>query len=322
MEDNRPTFAQFVIDQVCPDNKFLEEMDEIIPWHEVESWFKGHLKKERKSNAGRTPYPIIMMFKIHLLQQWYNLSDRNVEFQINDRLSFRKFVGLGIEDNAPDATTIENFRHFLEQRKLNKVLIMTLDNYFNKIGLIKREGNIIDATFMRANSKPHIDPNKNSDIDASLGHKGFGYSGTVNMDKATKLVRAVEVTPANVLDYKSTESVIIGDEKELYADRGYAPSRKMLEEKYPQITDKIMHKRQRGKKGSAYTDLDVFRANKNQQIARERARVEHVFAAIKSVFKFVRLMYRGLERVATKFESLIIAYNFYRLGFLMRKQGV
>ena len=56
---------------------------------------------------------------------------------------------------------------------------------------------------MRANSKPHINPNKNSDLDASLGHKGFGYSGTVNMDKATKLVRATEVTPANVLDYKS-----------------------------------------------------------------------------------------------------------------------
>ena len=79
---------------------------------------------------------------------------------------------------------------------------------------------------MRANLKPHVDPTKNSDVDASLGHKGFGYSRTVNVDKETKLVRATEVTPANVLDYKSTEAVIIGDEKVLYADRGYTPSKK------------------------------------------------------------------------------------------------
>lgn len=314
--------AQYFVEQACPDNKFLEEMNNVIPWCEIEEWFKGHLKKERNKKSGRPPYPIILMFKIHLIQQWYNLSDREVEFQINDRLSFRKFLGLGIEDNVPDATTIENFRHFLEARKLNKVLIAVLDKYFNQIGLIKKEGNIVDATFMRANSKPHINPNKNSDVDASLGHKGFGYSGTVNMDKATKLVRATEVTPANVLDYKSTEAVILGDEKVLYADRGYAPSRKMIEEKYPQIVDKIMYKRQRGKKGSEYTPLDVFREHHNQKIAKERARVEHVFAALKGVFKFVRLRYRGLERVTTKFESLIIAYNFYRLGFLMRKQGI
>ena len=320
MGENRPTLSQYFVEQACPDNKFLEEMNNVIPWWEIEEWFKGHLKKER-NKSGRPPYPIILMFKIHLIQQWYNLSDRETEFQIRDRLSFRKFLGIGIEANVPDATTIENFRHFLEARKLNKVLIAVLDKYFTQIGLIKKEGNIVDATFMRANSKPHIDPNKNSDVDASLGHKGFGYSGTVNMDKGTKLVRAVEVTPANVLDYKSLEAVIIGDEQELYADRGYAPSRRMMETKHPQIVSKIMYKCQRGKKGCQYVDLDVFRRYHNQQIAKERARVEHVFAAIKTVFKFTRLRYRGLERVAAKFESLVIAYNFYRLGFLSRNRG-
>ena len=106
------------------------------------------------------------------------------------------------------------------------------------------------------------------------------------MDKETKLVRGTEVTPANILDYKSTEAVIIGDEKVLYADRGYAPSRKMMEEKYPQIVDKIMYKKQRSKKGSEYTPLNVFRAHHNQKIAKERARVEHVFAALKKIFRF------------------------------------
>ena len=105
MEDNRPTLAQCFVEQACPDNKFLEEMNNVIPWLEIESWFKAHLKKERKKTS-RPSYPIILMFKIHLIQQWYNLSDRETEFQICDRLSFRKFLGLGIEDSVPDATTI------------------------------------------------------------------------------------------------------------------------------------------------------------------------------------------------------------------------
>lgn len=317
MEKNRPTLAQYFVEQACPDNKFLEEMDRVIPWHEIEDWFNKEVKRRIK-NVGRPSYPIMLMFKIHLLQQWYNLSDRECEFQICDRLSFRKFLGLGIEDSVPDATTIENFRHMLERINASAVLIEVLDTYFSKIGLIKKEGNIIDATFMRANSKPHIDPNKNSDVDASLGHKGFGYSGTVNMDKKTKLVRKTVVTPANVLDFKSAQASLLGDEKELYADKGYEGARKILSKSHPHCKLNIMHKRQRAKKGFKHVELDVFRSFNNRVCAKERARVEHVFAAIKTVFKFARLRYRGLERVKTKFESIILAYNFYRLGFLMR----
>lgn len=311
------SFADFVVNQVCPDNRFLEEMDKVIPWHEIEEWFHKEVKR-RLRNVGRPSYPILLMFKIHLLQQWYNLSDRETEFQICDRLSFRKFLGLGIEDSVPDATTIENFRHMLERINASAVLLEVLDNYFSKIGLIKKEGNIIDATFMRANSKPHIDPNKNSDVDASLGHKGFGYSVTVNMDKKTKLVRKTVVTPANVLDFKSAKDSMLGDEKELYADKGYEGARKILSRSHPNCKLNIMYKRQRAKKGFKHLELDVFRSFSNSQYSKVRSRVEHVFAAIKSVFKFSRLRYRGLERVKTKFESLVLAYNFYRLGFLMR----
>ena len=90
-----------------------------------------------------------------MLQQWYDLSDFQAEFQINDRLTFRKFLGLGIEDSVPDSTTIENFRHMMEEQDLGKKLIKILDDYFVKIGLIRKEGNLVDATFLRANSKPH-----------------------------------------------------------------------------------------------------------------------------------------------------------------------
>lgn len=315
-------FADFVVNQVCPNNTFLEEMQSVIPWDVIQEFFDTKIKRNY-NRPGRPSYPLMLMFKIHLLQQWYNLSDRQAEFLICDRLSFRKFLELGINDSIPDSTTIENFRHLLwEKNNIGENLISALDKFFQNAGLITKEGNLIDATFLRANSKPHIDPNKNSDADASLGHKGFGYSGTVNVDKKSKLIRKTSVTPANVVDFKSTLSTMVGDERELYGDKGYEPARKILEKKYPKLKLKIMHKRQRANKGYQSTELDVFRSFNNSRYAKERARVEHIFCAIKGVFKFVRLRYRGLERVRAKFESLAIAYNFYRLGFLLRNQVV
>ena len=129
------------------------------------------------------------MFKIHLQQQWYNLYGRQAEFHINDRLSFRKFLGLTIEDLVSDATTIENFRHqILERQDIGKGLIEVLDKYFREIDLIKKEGNLAEAAFLQANSKCHTNRNKNSDKDARAGYKGFGYSGTINMDKKSKFI--------------------------------------------------------------------------------------------------------------------------------------
>jgi len=317
-ENNKElSFADYVFQQVCPDNRFLEEMNEIIPWHELQNYFDGHIKRNH-NKPGRPAYPIMQMFRIHLLQQWYDLSDFQAEYQINDRLSFRKFLGLGIEDRVPDSTTIENFRHMMEEQDLGKKLVKILDDYFVKIGLIRKEGNLVDATFLRASSKPHKNKDKNSDIDAQFGHKGFGYSGTINMDKKSKLIRKTNVTSAEVLDFQSAEAVIIGDEQEFYGDKGYAPARATLKEKLPECIIKIMHKRQRGKKNEPTPELSPNKQVANRSYAKERARVEHAFGIMKERFKFKRLRYRGLERVAAKFDSMVIAYNFSRLGYLMR----
>ena len=321
MYNKKTSFADFIVKEVCPENKFLEEMNKVIPWHEIENWFNKKVVK-KNIKVGRPSYPVIMMFKIHLIQQWYNLSDRETEFQISDRLSFRKFLGIGIEDNVPDATTIEKFRHYLESRNAHKVLTEVLDNYFCKIGLIKKEGNLIDATFLRSKGKPHKDEEKNIDIDAQFGHKGYGYSGTINMDEKTKLIRKTTVTSAEILDFQSTEDVLIGDEIKVYADKGYAPARKILQIKYPKTRFHIMYKRNRGKKGEPTPALDENKQLRNISYAKIRARVEHAFSKIKFVFKFQRLRYVGLDRVTAKFNSLCIAYNFSRLGFLMRKQGI
>lgn len=318
INDNNLSFADYVFQQVCPDNKFLEEMNEIIPWGELQEFFDTHIFRQH-NKPGRPAYPIMLKFKIHLLQQWYDLSDFQAEYQINDRLSFRKFLGLGMESDIPDSTTIENFRHMMEEQDLGKKLIKMLDDYFIKNGLIRKEGNLVDATFLRANSKSTKNEDKKTDIDAEFGHKGFGFSGTINMDAKSKLIRKTNTTSAKLLDHQSVEEVIIGDEKNFYGDKGYAPARAALRKKMPNCNIKIMYKRKRGKKGEPTPDLHPLKTAANKAYSKTRSRVEHAFATIKDVFGFKRLRYRGLERVSAKFDSLAIAYNLRRLGFLVRE---
>jgi transposase, IS5 family len=321
--DDRPTFADMVFQKVCPDNRFLDEMNEIIPWGEIEIFFNKHLK--RKDNSpGRPAYPTMLMFKIHLLQQWNDLSDAGVEYLIYDRLSFRKFLGLGIESNIPDSTTIENFRHLMEENNWGEKILKMIDDYLVSKGLIRKEGNIVDSTFLRANSKPKKKEKaeEKTDIDAEYGHKGYGYNGSINMDKNSKFVRKTHTVSAEILDHQSMEDTLIGDEKELYGDRGYDPARKILKanEKYKGCRIRIMHKRQRGKKNQPTPELPERKKALNKAYSKIRARVEHVFGVIKEVFGFKRLKYRGLERVANKFNSLAIAYNFRRLGYVLKRK--
>lgn len=322
-KENSLSFAEYVFKKVCPDNRFLDEMNEIIPWEEIQIFFDKHLKykKMRKKKPGRPSYPEMLMFKIYLLQQWYDLSDPQAEHQINDRLSFRKFLGLGIESKVPDSTTIENFRHLMEERNWGEKLVKLFDDYFVAKGLIRKEGNIVDATFMKANSKPTKDEDKKTDIDAEFGHKGFGFSGTINMDKKSKLIRKTNTTSAKILDHQSVEDIVIGDEREFYGDKGYDPARKTLKknEKLKNCKIKVMFKRVRGKKGEPTPKLHPLKEAANKLYSKIRARVEHPFGVIKEVFKFKRLRYRGLERVANKFNSLAIAYNFRRMGYLLKR---
>lgn len=304
-------FAQFVVDEVNPGNRFLEEMNRVVPWE----LFKKELEKgiERK-NGGRPPYPLLLLFKMHLLQMWFALSDEGCEYQVKDRLSFREFLALGINDRIPDATTLENFRHDFEP--IAEQVLDKLDGFFKQKGLLLKEGNVVDATFIQANSRPHKKQENNSDIDAEHGHKGFGYSATANVDVKTKLVRKVHTTSARPHDSQMLEDSLKGDENLLYADSAYAGHRHKLKG----IKTRILYKRQRGKKGEPTPELPPRQKALNKAYAKVRARGEHVFAAWKQGIR--RAWYRGLERVNQQVQSMAIAYNLRRYGFLTRAKCV
>jgi len=306
-------FADLVIAQVCPSHRFLEEMNRVIPWDVFD---QALTTKIRHKSGGRPPYPRLLLFKMHLLQMWFGLSDAQTSFQCEDRLSFRKFLKIGIGESIPESTTLENFRHELEETGLDEGLLARLDRFFKEKGLLLKEGNMVDATFIEANSRPRKDPENQSDVDADHGHKGFGYSATANVDRKAKLIRKVVTTSERPHDSQNLEASLVGDETELFADSGYLGQEGMLNQRG--IKAKIIKKRNRGKKGEPTPELSLRERYRNKLLSKLRAPVEHVFACWKTVFKAFRARYRGLERVNQHIQSLALAYNLRRYGFLCR----
>lgn len=304
-------FAQFAVNQACPEHRFLEEMNQVVPWELLEKELgKGIVRK----TGGRPAYSLLLLFRMHLLQVWFALSDQGCEFMVRDRLSFRKFLGLGIDEAVPDSTTLENFRHDFEP--ISESVLEKLDAFFKQQGLFLKEGNVVDATFIRANSRPHKNAERNSDLDADHGHKGFGYTATINVDVKTKLIRKAHTESARPHDSQHLESVLKGDETEIYGDSGYQGTQDILEMR--NCKARLIAKRQRGKKGEPTPELPLRLKYLNRLYAKIRGRVEHIFACWKTVFHIQRAWYRGLERVNQQVQSLTLAYNLRRYGFLVR----
>lgn len=307
------SLVQYFVDRNIPENKFLNDAQEMIDWEGFEKLINHYIVYKK---GGRPPYPVILMLKMHLLQMWYGLSDEQCEFQCKDRLTFRKFLNLGIEDNIPDATTLENFRHKLVESNLADYLVKYFDECCVDNGLIKKDGSLIDATFIKANSRPHSTEELKSNIDARWGHKGYGYKATVNVDKKSKLVRKAVLASNNVPEALEFSRVLTGEEIEVYADKGYDRYcvRDILKKR--KIRDRVMYQARRSKKGLPAKILVWQKEAINRHSAKVRARVEHVFACWKYVFKWTRARYRGLERVNGQIQSLTLAYNLKRMVYL------
>jgi transposase, IS5 family len=304
-------FSQLAFDQACPTNDFLEEMAQCVPWNLFETELKAHIVRK---DGGRPPYPVLLLFKMLLLKTWYGLSDERCEFQCRDSLSFKRFLGVGMTDRIPDSSTLEDFRH--DFAPISEQVFLKLDALFGRHGLFVKPGNSVDATVVRANSRPHKDANKNSDLDADHGHKGFGYTTTINMHSDSKLIRRVHTDSARAHDSQHLDKVLVGDETVLYADTGYEGCEEKLAAQG--CKGSVVKKRKRGKQGEATPPLPLRHKYKNRLISKIRCRVEHPFACFKVVFKVVKTAYRGLENVAAQMTTVALAYNLRRFGYLAR----
>lgn len=303
------TFADIVVEKVTPKNRFLDELSKITPWDKIRELLE---LKIQRSNKGRPSYDLILLFKMLLIKTFFSLSDQETEFHCVDRLSYRKFLDRSIDESIPDATTMEDFRHELENLDLfDELLEITLDSC-RKLGYELKRGSLVDATFIRGNTTPKANPEDQSDPDATFGHKGHGYSGHANTDEETKMIKKIHTTTASVPDLDGLEGTLREDDEEAFTDRGYDCEKnwKLLE--YLGIEPAIMKKKKPGE------ELPLFDQLRNAAIAKRRQRVEHVFATWKNIFRFVRTSYRGLKKVTGQIKTVAFAYNLRRLMYLKR----
>lgn len=314
----------------------LEKLNIAIPWKRFKPILTKTFHKERKSNAGRPPFDYIMMFKILVLQHMYNLSDAQVQFQLLDRYTFRRFTGINSESNIPDEKTIWLFRETLTKREAAKKLFDLFDRFLNEAGYHAKKGMIVDASFVEVprqrNTKKENDQVKNGiippkwekdpdklaqkDLDARWMTKNrerhYGYKNHVNVDVKHKMIRVYDVTSAQVHDSQPIDNLIDKDNtrQAIYGDSAYSSAKIESRMKRKGMIN-LIHKR-------AYrnTPLSTFQISQNKKKSKIRARVEHVFARIdRMVGKCIRCV--GRQRAAARIGIINLVYNMFRYTYLV-----
>ncbi len=314
----------------------LEKLNKTISWNIFKPAITKALKKEPKGPGGRPPYDYILMFKILILQRLYHISDAQAEYQIKDRLSFMRFLGISLSEDVPDDKTIWYFREQLVKSSLIESLFNRFLKELEKKNLITREGSIVDATFVDApkqrNSKDENDAIKDGnipeewkketqknklaqkDVDARWTKKNdethYGYKDHIKVDKDSKLIVGFTVTSANIHDSQELEKLIDKrKDKSLYADSAYKGEEieKCLGKN---IENNIIEKGYRNK------PLTEQQKEMNKEKSRIRVRVEHVFGHMTNSFKGISIRSVGLKRAVFNIGLLNLTYNLCRYKFL------
>ena len=292
-------------------NERLDRIAGLIDWSRVERLLDGIYA----SSTGRPAYPPLVLLKVLLLEGWYGLGDPAMEEALSDRLSFRRFVGLGLEDHVPDYSTISRFRTLLTERGLAEKLFLEVTRQIEAKGLVIRSGTLIDATAIDAAAaeppRQKGGGRSNADPDARWmkrpdGSARFGYKLHVAVDQGTGIVRRAAVTPANVADVDKGHELVIGDERSVYADKGYVGPRMRERLKAAGIRDRVQHKARKNRRLTPRQHL------RNKLIGRVRGRIEGVFGALKRSYGLARMRYMGLARNTAATLLTLIAWNLAR----------
>lgn len=284
--------------------------------------------------GGRPPYPTETMIRILVLKRLYNLSDEQMEYQLLDRMSYKRFCGLANAVTIPDRTTVWTFENRIGEAGAKALFDGVTAQLLNQ-GFIARGGQIIDATLVPAprqhNSRGEqalIEQGampadwapakrRQKDIDATWtkkhGKSHFGYKLSVNVDKKYKIIRRIETGTAATHDSQHFEQVFDGGNtsRDVYADRAYPSGAREAWLKENGFRNQIQRKGQRNK------PLSACQQRRNQRIAKTRARVEHVFGAIEQMGgKLVRTI--GQARARFAMTMMAACYNLKRLVYFQK----
>ena len=304
-----PTFASLAYDNKkkrTRREKFLGEMDEVMPWKELLKIVEEHYPK---AGNGRQPMPLGRMLRIYFLQQWYGLSDPGMEDALYDSEAMRRFARIDLAADAiPDETTILNFRHLLERHRLTERIFERAKGYLSEKGLLVREGTIVDATIINAPPSTK-NATRTRDPEMKQTKKGnqwyFGMKAHVGTDPRRGLVHSVVVTNAGVHDSQVIEELLHGEERALYGDKAYADKGKMEAFESRGIEWHI------DRKGTAGHPLTPMDQDWNREQHRTRAKGEHAFLVVKHLWGYRKVRYKGLLKNAAQVFSLFALANLY-----------
>jgi IS5 family transposase len=296
----------------------LDRLAGLVKWYRFEKLLAG-LANDRR---GHPAYAPLVMFKIVLLQSLYGLSDPAMEEALGDRLSFRRFVGLGLEDPVPDHSTICRFRLKLVDGGLLEKLFGELDRQLDKAGVVLKQGTMLDATLIETAAASPPGRNSAGDGDAGDPDAGFaarsgkpgftyGYKAHVGVDKGSGIIRSLIVTAANVNDTVVADGLIRGDEREVLADAAYHTHRREAELKERGIKPRLARRANKH-----HPELPDRMKRYNRLIARRRAEVETTFATLKRRMGLAAIRYIGLAKATAQVMLAAMAFNLRRWATL------
>ena len=317
------------------------EIDAVVPWEEFRSTLERVWRKpdaDRKSRAGRKPMDAVLMFKTLVLSELYNLSDDQIEYQVRDRLSFMRFLGLGLEDRVPDPKTVWLYREGLAQAGLVEELFGQFDLHLARQGYIARGGQILDASIVLV-PKNHNTREENKtiktgevpedwenrpakrsqkEVDARWnkkhGKSHYGYKNHVNVDRKHKLVRRYHVSDAALHDSQAVDHLLMRGNtgSGVWADAAYRSEEMEAKLHDRNLTSHIHHK---GKRGKPLTE-QAKKSNRTKSTV--RVRVDHVFGAQTNDMGGTLVCTVGIARAKAKIGMKNLAYNMRRLVQLRR----
>lgn len=297
--------------------------------------FAGRREENEKPGKGRPSYDVVMMMKVLFIQRLYNLSDEQVEFQITDRLSFRRFLGIPFSDSVPDCKTVWVFRELLNKdgEDRSKVIFELFLTKLNTDGLIAKEGTMIDATFVsvpiqrntreenkeikEGKTPENFTKNKNKlaqkDLDASWTKKHhvsyYGYKNHVKGETKRKFITGYIVTDAAPHDSTQACELLTDEDKgqDFYADSAYQT---------PEIKTKLTElemKERITEKGHRNNPLQEGQKQSNRKKSKTRCRVEHIFGFMTNNMNdgtFIRNIGKARATVVIGLNNLV--YNICR----------
>lgn len=328
--------------------EFLDEMDVVIPWAALLGLLRRHAPENR---MGRPPFALETMLRIHLLQQFFGLSDPAMEEALHYVPLYREFARLDAGmSRMPDESTILRFRHFLEAHQLGAALLATVNAELSRKGLLLRQGTVVDATLIAApcstkNQSGERDPDMHQTQKGNQWHfcmtsppqAGAGRCAATVLSKAkdaaqphkahigadadSGLVHTVTTTAANAHDVTQAAALLHGQESDVFADSGYrgVDKREEVQAQHPDVNWHVAMMPSKRRLLDSERLADRLAEQLEQVKARIRAKVEHPFRVIKQQFGYVKTRYRGLEKNT---QQILVLFALSNLWMVRKREAM